>query len=234
MAQDKKVLLPLWLTVVAGDHRCHKPHAAFSHFFPLQIRFCVYLYIHTLKKTQTKPYGLPSTFCYIHRRRQTKNCCGTKISEKEKTSFSLASALPSCSCTKHLKHEKVLSCDTDHLLISYLHILKRTAVSSCVGAIHPSWPMGRGTSQPHAQPSHKIQRPPLCYSDAALLCLWKSYQMPYREVQKTQAGNQYQQGFFSLNPPNLWLQTGECHKYIKVLLEFFSISFFMFALCCFL
>lgn len=140
MAQDKKVLLPLWLTVVDGDHRCHKPHAAFSHFFPLQIRFCVYLYIHTLKKTQTKPYGLPSTFCYIHRRRQTKNCCGTKISEKEKTSFSLASALPSCSCTKHLKHEKVLSCDTDHLLISYLHILKRTAVSSCVGAIHPSGP----------------------------------------------------------------------------------------------
>lgn len=147
----------------------------FSPFFP---QICIYiqilyLYIHTFKNPQTKSYGVPSTFCYICRKRrkkQTKNCCGTKKSEKAKT-LSPASALLPHSCTKHLKHEKALSCYTVHLLISYLHIPKRTADSSCVGPIHPPWPMGRTTSKPYAQPSCKTQRPPLCYSDAASLCV---------------------------------------------------------------
>lgn len=142
---------------------------------PPQICICIqifYLSIHTyIKKTPSQTIWASLYFLLYTQKETGKKLLWNKKFRKSKNSFSPASALPFHSCTKHLKHEKVLSCCTAHLLIFYLHIPKRTADSSCVGATHPSWPMGRGTSQSHAQPGHKTQRPPLCYSDVALLCV---------------------------------------------------------------
>lgn len=110
-----------------------------------------------------------------------------KKPRKSENSFSPASALLSSSCTKDLKHEKVLSCYTAHLLISYLHIPKRTADSSCVGAIHPSWPVGHQSlmlSQAIKPKGH------VCVTQMQHCSVYMTeHQMLYRELQKTQAGS---------------------------------------------
>lgn len=55
---------------------------------------------------------------------RSKTAVEQKIEKKQKLFLTSLSTSISFLHTKHLKHKKVLSCYTVHLLISYLHIPK--------------------------------------------------------------------------------------------------------------
>lgn len=104
--EDKKVLLPLWLLVVTGDHWYEKTEIQmrflakwFSPFLSSICKFIYHIHIHLFFFLTT--HALPPTFWYwkrtrqcrtifwsiaeqIHRRKENKNNCGTKNSRKAK------------------------------------------------------------------------------------------------------------------------------------------------------